>query len=226
MSSEMPPELREMGERLHAEARRRHEKSKKRIAVRRRVAAVGAAAALIVLTVGVILATGRPADEDLRDVPRAREPAQPSDAVGAPASVRDARVAVTQPDPYGGLAWGVGLYTDREGNVCAVIGRRQGDRLGELRDGAFTRLSSQTPGVCEGPGVGDVVSNVLPRGTDNEPRTIVYGRSGSEVARVVASTSQGRRVTDTGPVGAFLFVYDSTLQSQDVDLAPASASGG
>jgi hypothetical protein len=171
-----------------------------------------AAAALVVLVVGALLLTTGSVSDDTSPGPR--------EASQVPSRPGEARLAGSQPDPYGGLAWGVGLYTDREERLCAVIGRRKGEQLGEVREGAFRPLSPQTPGACADQHPDTLVSNVLPRGTESRPRTIVYGRAAPDVSSVSASTPEGRRLTDTVSGGAFLFVFDRRLRSQDIDLHP------
>jgi hypothetical protein len=90
-----------------------------------------------------------------------------SGARGAPASTQ--RLAISAPDPAGGLPWGLRVVRTTRGLLCLQVGRLLDGRLGILGqdgefddDGLFHELpaSALEPGPCIAPSVWTILSDI------------------------------------------------------------------
>jgi hypothetical protein len=88
-------------------------------------------------------------------------------ANGSPASVQP--LAISVPDPNGGLRWGMRIVRTTRGLLCMQIGRLLDDRLGVLgqdgefsNDGLFHELPASvlSPATCIEPGTWTILSDI------------------------------------------------------------------
>jgi hypothetical protein len=119
-------------------------------------------------------------------------------------------VAVTAPDPDGGLDWGVLAYTSKPGLPCAIVGQVRGAELGVVEDGKFRPYGTRAGSVC-GP-LKD--RRVFWSPIDIGNRSLIFGRASAGVrALTVTVKATGRRYSaKPGPKGAFLFVFEKGLR--------------
>jgi hypothetical protein len=203
--SSLPP-LDELRENLRDAARRdtepqgRRPRRRRNVAVAVAIAVLGAAA---VAGAAELISTGDP----VPDQPDRDERYRPRD--GSPP-----RIAVTAPDA--GLSWGVAVYTGRGGDACALAGQVRGSTLGVVRDGVFRPYARDTAGAC-----GDL--EAIPYFNDVRrlgERTLVFGRAGDGVERMELRHQGQRFEAEVGEGGAFLFVFDETLEQGAFELTP------
>ncbi|MBI5105341.1 MAG: hypothetical protein HZB46_10250 [Solirubrobacterales bacterium] len=194
----MLPALHDVGDQLHAAARRDvAARRRRRRDPRRRLVLV--LAALLVLAAAAagtaeLLSTGEPLPTQPDRMPRKYAPA------ARPA------VAVSAADPAGGLPWSAAVYTTRTGHDCVLVGRDDGGRLGLVRDGRFRPYQAGRPGFC---GRLDLSPGFFAEGGIGEPgRSIIAGRV-RKGGTVVFETDAGTFRARTGAGGAFLFVFDT-----------------
>jgi hypothetical protein len=118
-------------------------------------------------------------------------------------------------DPKGGQGWGVGTYTSKNGEECAIAGRVRGLALGDVRNGTFREFAPGSTGAC-----GDLKTKPIfidYRQLDGV--TIVYGRT-SATDRLVVAHNDGKDIPATpGRRGAFLWVFEGKLLPSDVPVA-------
>jgi hypothetical protein len=106
------------------------------------------------------------------------------------------------------LDWGVGVYTSRNGDECALAGRLRGVTLGELRGGVFRPYPAGRPGAC---GRTDTPTGAFADLIRRDGRTLAYGRA-RPGARSVIITVDGRpHKARTGAGGAFVLVFKGSV---------------
>jgi hypothetical protein len=124
-----------------------------------------------------------------------------------------AQLPLVARDPGGGPAWGVRVYTARDGDRCVIAGAVNGAALGKMSGGRFHPYPADFPGSCGHPGhaFGDRLSD---RG-----RTLVFGIARPGARRVTITVGAGRpsRVP-TGRGGAFLAVYRGEVRGSDLKI--------
>jgi hypothetical protein len=177
-------------------ARRRHRRRGLALVV---AVALGTAAAA---GAAELLSTGEPVPDT--SYPGTRyQPARN----GAP--VLDAKAK----DPSGGLAWGVGLYTAKDGKACVVGGRVSGVSIGEVRDGTFHPFARGTTGAC-----GDLERQQYLfdiKWTDGV--TLVFGRT--HPGRHVSAVNAGRSYpAPLGRGGGFVYVFRGRVEFADISI--------
>jgi hypothetical protein len=172
----------------------------------------------------------------------------PNAGFGVPAPGGSLLLALQTPDPQGGLPWGMRLVHTTRGELCAQIGRVDGDQLGQLGiDGAFHddgRFHPLAPDILPNySDSGDVTCNVAglirfgswpggdrsaapsPERTSYRPavkdlRLISWGLLGPHGVSVTYSTAAGVRTSPVVPgTGAYLIVSAASR-------VPSSINGG
>ncbi len=213
--SDLPPGLKDFGERLERAARRDIAERAEPMARRERrgrrvlrnvglpvVAAVIAAAA----SAGAVRLVDREAD-----------PIQPEPGAGTtyraptdPSVVEASAVA----DPAGGPPWVVRAYSTKEGGACAQVGRLRDGVFGQVQGGRFRALPVTPQGSCAG-------------GTDSGPLLAVDRRAGVDLTFVFGLAPGGgavaitygklrRSVEPVGVVGAFLAIFEGSDPDQEI----------
>ena len=219
MSGELPPALRDLGERLR-EAAARDAEVERRVAQRlrggRRRRWFGVASAVIVSMAGVAVAD--------RVIEREGEPVAPD---RLPASVRagaDAGVIASSAvaDPAGGPPWALRVFTNAKGLECVALGRLRGGKLGtyDVRRRTFHVLPSKLSGTCEP--LAERGMLVVARRDAVPRRTIVYGlvRDRRPVHVTIAGET---RTLKPGALGSFILVRSGV---PDLEGARVSTSVG
>lgn len=132
------------------------------------------------------------------------------DAKFRPSSTTPA-VDVRAGDPDFRLPWAVGVYSTRDGIKCALAGQARGNLLGRIEQGVFRPYENKTAGACHRIGASGAFSDV--RFFDGPPaRTLIYGRTRSNVTEVRLARTGVRASARVGSAGSFLFVLDGHLE--------------
>ena len=152
------------------------------------------------------------------------------------------RIAARAPDPSGLQPYGLLEWKQSEDAVCAVEGPLVGDITGSVNPegGTFFPYPMYEGASCGPPPTGGAVSFGVSRGGGERPgertetetarrvlpgRTIVKGRAGPDVRRVILQTPRDVRAFRPGPGGAFLVVYDGTFSTGTVTVIAELANG-
>jgi hypothetical protein len=120
------------------------------------------------------------------------------------------------------LPWGVTLYTAANGRKCALAGQLRGASLGRIVDGRFRPYEPGTTGACTMLTPTRIISDTL-AARDPAPRTVLYGRAGSEIRRLELRVGAERRIVAPGPDGSFLFVFEGLDQRERVSVRPVDS---
>jgi hypothetical protein len=199
------PALGALRENLRAAAARETAPAPRRRRVRRGglIAVVAGLSVAGAATGAALLSTGSPVEE---------LPGKGAQ-YAAPGGTRLSPVLIAEDPTEGELAWGVGVYTARNGDECVLGGRVRGQAIGVLEGGSFRPYASDYAGSC-----GDfdhhtaTVSEIKTGG--EHPRTLIYGRARPDV-RSVTLTLDGRpHRTVPGHSGAFLFLFEGDVQGE------------
>lgn len=126
-------------------------------------------------------------------------------------------VAATANDPDYRYGWGVGVYTSKDGEDCAMAGNVLGNTLGSERDGRFHPYGPAVSGSCGDLGRLELMSDSL-RVKGEHPRTIVYGRTRDPGRRVEFEYRGERRPATTGTGGGFVIVFEGILGPSEFRL--------
>lgn len=211
-SSDDLPTLTELREHLREAARREMASAPRRSSVSRWRRATIIAVAALLLAAGAagaaaLLSTGEPVPD-----PRGKA------ARYLPAAVGDHRIAVIAADPAAGTKWGVATYTGRNGQQCAIAGQVRAGALGVVRNGTFHPYEPGTSGPC-----GDL-SRQRYFGDQRfypgeQPRTLIYGRTQSDVSSMTLELDGERYSARLGHGGAFLFLFEGRISPAAVHLS-------
>jgi hypothetical protein len=131
-----------------------------------------------------------------------------------------------QPDPSGaGREWAVTVFTARNGQKCAAVGRRVGDKVGSVApDGTFTPYPIEDGASCidleEVPAGAQVSSS-----TGRDRRTTVHGLAGPRVRRVILGVDGVKRRLRVGARGAFLAVLGPEVEPDAIRLTATLDDG-
>ena len=208
--SDLPPGLRDFGERLRRAAEdevRAGDRARRR---RRRLRglALPVAATLAAAAVGagaVKLADGG-----------AGAPIAPerSSAGSAQQAARDPAVveASATADPDGGPPWVVRLFANAAGRECVQVGRLRAGEFGRVQRGRFRALPASAPATCAARGARGPLIVAERHGIAE--RTVVFGVGVDRAAVDVRFGDRRRRVRPVG-FGAFVAVFEGV----DVDAA-------
>ena len=139
----------------------------------------------------------------------------------APGGSRLAPVLVAEDPADGALAWGVAVYTARNGDACVLAGRVRGQALGALEGGVFRPYTPGFAGSCARFPANVATTSTLHTGGE-EPRTLVYGRVRPDVRRVVLTVDGQPHATVPGHKGEWLFLFEGDVQGEALDYEGAT----
>jgi hypothetical protein len=217
--SDLPPGLRDFGERLEEVARRDvAERARRRQPRRRRVlrnAGLPVAAAVVaaVVSAGAVRLGDREADS----IPAEREGAG-YEAAKDSAVVEASAVA----DPAGGPPWVLRAFTTKNGRQCVQVGRLRKGAFGQVQGDRFRALPSTAPGsACSAPNDSGPLFAVSRRPAVN--LTFVFGLAPSSKAVMVSYGKLRRSVRPVG-LGAFLTIFEGSSPRQRI-VARARVGG-
>lgn len=140
------------------------------------------------------------------------------------------RVALTVPDPRGGLDWGVRSYVSTSGNSCVEPGRMSGGHFGQLvgATGAFRATAAQDGGTC-----GSLLAepillaiNHYPSVEDRAARTVLFGWAGPAVTAIDVGGPGGLRHVGAASSGAFVLPFAGAVAPTDLPVFVTLADGG
>jgi hypothetical protein len=132
-------------------------------------------------------------------------------------------VAVTARDEGFPVPWGVVIYRAANGDTCALAGQIRGSEIGVVEDGVFRPFEARSTGAC-----GDLERppHLFVDLSYLNGRTLLYGRSGSDVARIrLDQRGERPRSAPTGAGGAYLFVLEGRLKPGTFRLTPLGRDG-
>jgi hypothetical protein len=116
-------------------------------------------------------------------------------------------------DPGGGAAWGVRVYSARNGDRCVVAGVVNGAALGEMSGGRFHPYPTDRLGSCNHPGHPFAALH------RDRGRTLVFGIAHPGARRVSIAVGGGKpHAAPTGRGGAFLAVYRGEIQDNKLKI--------
>jgi hypothetical protein len=215
--SDLPPGLKDFGERLEQAAQRDVSERPRAAPRRRRLRSVG-------LPLGAALAAAAVSAGAVRLVDRPGEPIAPEPGSGAaygaakdPSVIRASAVA----NPSGGPQWVVRAYTAEDGRECVQVGRLRAGIFGQVQAGRFRALPTTGQASCASPSARGPQVAVLRRPLMN--LTLVYGLAVDSTPVSIRFGALHRRVTPAG-FGAFLAVFEGA--APDVPVVVRSRVGG
>jgi len=201
------PALDELRERLRAAAHRELAAAVPRRRRRRRRRVAG------LLAAGVLVAAGAAGAAQLISTGEPVRDAREGILAGFRPGPGPSQLPLIARDPGGGPAWGVRVYTARNGDRCVVAGVVNGAALGQMSDGRFHPYPEGYAGACGHPGR-PFGNAQLDRG-----RTLVYGIARPAARRVTIAVGGGRpNPVPTGRGGAFLAVYRGEVLAGDLKI--------
>jgi hypothetical protein len=209
---EMPPGIREFGDRLVAAAEQRSsEKPARRRFFGRPLLLAGVVSVVVAGGAGAaaLISIGEPAEE----------------RTDAPPNARDAGtriLAVEAKDPGGKLPWGASVYGQTDGKKCIIAGHLYKGQLGMLRGNEFRAFSPTDYGACGRPDQNATRLFVATGPARGEPdRGLAFGRVADDVKSLRVRTKEGVRNVPLGSGGAFLLVFDGAVDLDRLRFLPA-----
>ncbi|MFL5844311.1 MAG: hypothetical protein ACJ762_06425 [Solirubrobacteraceae bacterium] len=137
----------------------------------------------------------------------------------------DAKLSeVRRPDPSGGLAWGLRIYTSKLGLPCVMVGRVKDRRLGSEDNGRLLAYPPDAPGLCATSQADHAAFSVRRTATPAPGRTVIYGVVDRSVSSVIIHPRPGRsRPVPVADDGGFLLVESGpeALRSATITLTVA-----
>jgi hypothetical protein len=113
-------------------------------------------------------------------------------------------------DPAGGLPWGERLYSSANGGRCAFVGHVKDGALGVLRDGRFSALAPDAPGVCGRPGAHMLVATQTL--FESSRRSVLFGFVDRSVRDMYVDAG-GRRIDiPIATDGSYLLVSKNRIR--------------
>ncbi|MBE2316555.1 hypothetical protein DVA67_011250 [Solirubrobacter sp. CPCC 204708] len=200
----------QLGEELVAAAVRLHgEERAVRARRRRRRRGIAALAVTAVLGAGAVagaarlIGVGEPLNDPSPAVPRYQPDGGPT-------------LVAQQFDRERNVAWGVGVYTGKDGLECSIAGAVRGTQLGRIEGNAFRPYVGDYAGSCGDLSQQKLTIDIL----RSQGRSIVFGRVRPGTRVVVAEHDGDRRRAEPGAGGGYLFIFDGELAFDDVDVRP------
>lgn len=208
------PGMTKFGEDLVELARQQHHEktsTSRRRWLKRPVIIAGAATLILAGGAGTaaLLSVGEPVPERTDAPPRARVDGTRT-------------LAVTARDPRDAVMWGAATYSLKDGKRCVIAGRVHNGQVGQLVGRTFRPYSdTDYGGICGRPANNRFFFAAGPA-RDDPTRNLVVGRAGDNVRTIRVSTTDGARKVDVAPDGAFLLVYDASLDAASVKISVSS----
>jgi hypothetical protein len=201
--SDLPPGLKDFGERLERAAQRGVDERRCGAAPPRRrprwLRSIGlpVLAGLVAgaVSAGAVRIGDREGGPIERDAPARKAP---TDLAVVLATATD--------DPVGGPPWVVRPYTDAGGRECAQVGRLREGVFGQVQRGRFRPLPATATGSCHRAGAATPLIAVDRHGPVG--LTLVFGLAVDRTTVTVRMGAEVQRV-NPGGFGAFLTIFDS-----------------
>jgi hypothetical protein len=140
------------------------------------------------------------------------------------------RIGPTVPDPVGGLAWALRVYTSTSGGDCVEVGRMSGGRFGQLdAGGAFQPAAPDAGGTCGAlasePSI--LALNTYPERAGRAARTVLFGLASPAVGGVLVQPRDGSTVLRLAiaATGGFLLPLAGAIAAGELPVTVTLADG-